>query len=112
MLIQATKGAGKLVRASLRHQDPREHAQGHQAGPAARSGWFLAEVYQFVDDEGIETVQDLRGFFTSKKAARECGPKVAAAWEVNLCEPIFGIKMLTAAQRSAGGGSSSRRARQ
>eukprot|EP00972_Heterocapsa_arctica_P044820 6613331-Heterocapsa_arctica.AAC.1 len=72
---------------------------------AARSGWFLAEVYQFAENEGIKTVQDLRGFFTSMEAARERGPSVAAAWEASLCEPAFDIKMLIAATRGAGGDS-------
>eukprot|EP00972_Heterocapsa_arctica_P045460 6710557-Heterocapsa_arctica.AAC.1 len=29
--------------------------RGHQDGPAAKSGWFLAEVYKFAGKEGIET---------------------------------------------------------
>jgi hypothetical protein len=44
---------------------------------------FSAEVGQFAQIEGIETVQGLRDFFLSAEAARARGPSVATAWEAS-----------------------------
>eukprot|EP00972_Heterocapsa_arctica_P009926 1460353-Heterocapsa_arctica.AAC.1 len=55
-LAAADEQSGEAIRQAVgRTSDCQVPGQGHQAGPAARSGWVLAEVYQFVDNEGIKT---------------------------------------------------------
>ena len=52
----------------------------------------LEQAAAFCAEEGIETVQDLRGFFTTWDAARERGVTVAQAWACSLQEPAYDME--------------------
>ena len=52
----------------------------------------LELVADFCTYEGIESVQDLRGFFTTFEAAKERGVTVAQAWACSLQEPAYDME--------------------
>eukprot|EP00972_Heterocapsa_arctica_P092864 13697084-Heterocapsa_arctica.AAC.1 len=54
-LAVADEQTGEAIRQAIARASGCEVPGQEQDSPAARSGCFLAEVYQFVDNEGIKT---------------------------------------------------------